>query len=78
MEIFVTIFKFKRKFLHFLVFITRNNQKVFFKVINNKDEPRLQFFFYLLPQDFQGLVSKLNLLHFFILTVLQLQEFGII
>jgi len=44
MKTSVTIFKFKPKFLHFYVFITRNNQKEFFKVINNKDERRLHFF----------------------------------
>jgi hypothetical protein len=32
----------------------------------------------LLREDFQGLVSKLSLLYFFILRCLQLQEFGII
>jgi len=31
-----------------------------------------------LHEKFQGLVSKLSLLYLFILTVLQLQEFGII
>jgi len=31
-----------------------------------------------LHEVFQGLVYKLSLLYFFILTVLQLQEFGII
>ena len=77
MKTFVIIFKFMPKFLHFFVFITRNNQKEFFKVINNRDEPRFHFF-YFLREDFQGLVSKLSLLYFFILRCLQLQEFGII
>jgi len=77
MKTFLTISKFKPKFLDFLVFITRNNQKEFVKVINNRDEPRFHFF-YFLHEDFQGLVSKLSLLHFFILTILQLQEFVIV
>jgi hypothetical protein len=41
----VTIFKFKPKFLHFFVFVTRNSLKDFFKVINNRDESLFHFFF---------------------------------
>ena len=77
MNTFVTIFKFKPKFLHFFAFVTRNSQKDFFKVINNREESMFHSF-YLLCEDFQGLVSKLPLLYFFILTFLRLQEFGII
>jgi hypothetical protein len=73
MKTFVTVFKLKQKFLHFYVFITGNYQKGGFKVINSRDEPSFNVYICCM-KNFQGLVCKLSLLHFFMLTVLQLQE----